>query len=513
MLATDWVEYNARRFAGLPALEDVETGIALTWSDTEERVARYARVLEDQFSITPGDRVVLIAENDIRNFLLQFALMRLRATLVPLNWRLSEAELRAQLDLAHPPLIVHDFFWEKTARSIAGEGTQTLSWNAADTDNIDVLADSAEPLRSRGDEQLDDVALVLFTSGTTGNAKGAQITRSNLVWQTWNISEVNLIHGPGDKALSVLPLFHAGGLNALPVPMLLSGGAVSVVKRFDATQCLELLTDENRRYTHTVVVPIMLKQIADLPKFSAKPWAALKNIQLGGGALAPAVMEVYAAKGVPVQSHYGGTELGPGVSGMSQEMSEFKPGSCGMPFRHTRLRLVEDGRDVEVGSIGEIWLSGPSIAVGYFNEEQSSAFEGDWFRTGDLGRLDADGYLYLIDRLKDIYKSGGENVSPAEVEAVLSEHPAIREVVVFGVPDEKWNETGVAVYVTHDGNPLSREEIVAHCDGRLARFKIPTVLSLVEALPRNVTGKVAKREIRDAYMGQQNPSKESGVDS
>ena len=502
MLASDWVEYNARRFPEALALENIDSGERLYWREVNVRVGQYAGVLANLYAIAAGDRVALIAENDIRLFLLQFALMRLRATLVPLNWRLSLPELTAQIEQSQPSLIVHDQRWSDAAIALASGAVATIAWGEVEAaESLDVLADAAEPLSSRCNEQMEDVALVLFTSGTTGKAKGAQITRANLAWQTQNIAHTDMIGGRGDKVFSVLPLFHAGGLNALPNPVLFSGGCVAVTKRFDPAHSFTLLTDPARGYTHTVVVPIMLTQMAALPQFAGTPWAGLKHIQLGGGSLAPAVMKMYAAKGVPVQPHYGGTETGPGVSGVPAEMVATKGHSCGLPFPHTRVRLVEDGRDVKVGAMGEIWVSGPTISAGYFLEQASgSSYEQGWFRTGDLGRMDEDGYLYIVDRLKDMYKSGGENVFPAEVEAALAEHPDIKEVVVFGIPDAKWGETGVVVYVTRSGKSLSSEDINAHCEGRLARYKIPTILERVDELPRNVTGKVVKRDLRTRYL-------------
>lgn len=500
MLATDWVAYNAQRYGDLPALEDVATSEVLTWADVEERVARVAGVLADRHAIAPGDRVALLAENDVRLFLVQFALMRLRATLVPLNWRLSQAELCKQVALCEPSLLVHDQDWAKVASSVAGS-ISTWAWGGGGAADFDAVVDRAEPIRASAELSLDDVSHVLFTSGSTGDPKGAQITLGNLAWQASNVAHNDLIDGPGDKVLSVLPLFHAGGLNALPNPVLLSGGCVAVVRRFEAERCLALLADAERGFTHTVMVPIMLSQIAARPEFATASFPTMRHLQLGGGALSPSIMSAFADKGLPVQAHYGGTELGPGVSGVPRDMAMAKPGSCGVPFQHTQVRLVgEDGHHVPIGQTGEIWLAGPSISIGYFGPDPRSGFEGEWFRTGDLGRFDDDGYLYIVDRLKDMYKTGGENVFPAEVESVLSEHPAIREIVVVGVPDVVWGETGVAVYSTHDCLPLSPAAIEEFCEGRLAHYKIPRILELVDSLPRNVTGKVPKNEIRAAHV-------------
>jgi fatty-acyl-CoA synthase len=194
--------------------------------------------------------------------------------------------------------------------------------------------------------------------------------------------------------------------------------------------------------------------------------------------------------------------MGPNIAAIPKSWAARKIGSCGLPMRHTRVRLVRaDGTDADPGEIGEVWISGPSVTPGYFRAPQANAqsFVGEWFRTGDAGRFDKDGFLYLVDRYKDMYKSGGENVFPAEVEIVLMEHPDISEVVVVGVPDPKWVETGMAVIVPRKGKTLTVEDVAEFCAGRIARYKVPRLVHLVESLPRNATGKVVKADIKQQY--------------
>jgi fatty-acyl-CoA synthase len=440
-------------------------------------------------------------------FVLQFAAMRLGAVLVPLNWRLSPGELATLGADCSPALVVHDGTWAERARELGEKlGARTLGFGAPQ-DAADLLASipDARPVRGDGGRNLTDPTHILYTSGTTGVPKGVVITAENLAWQTLNVAEIDMVNGPGDRLLLPLPLFHAGGLNTLANPILMSGGCVSVLARFDAAQCLELLSDRDRGYTHFGSVPTMYQLMTELPAFAAAQFPAARHFQIAGGVATHWLLDAWSAKGIDLQTHYGGTEMGPAIAAMPKSWARAKAGSCGFPVRHTRLRLVSpEGVDVSVGEIGEVWISGPSVSPGYFQNPTATdaSFEGEWFRTGDAGRLDQDGFLYLVDRYKDMYKSGGENVFPAEVERTLLEHPDIAEIVVIGVPDPKWGETGVALVVTRNDAVVTRDDVAAYCDGRLARYKIPSVVRTVDTLPRNATGKVVKTEIKAWYLAE-----------
>jgi fatty-acyl-CoA synthase len=508
--AVDWVDYNARRYGVADALEDADTGAVTSWLELESRVAATVGVLRDRFAVHPGDRICVLADNSVWVFVLQFAAMRLGAVFVPLNWRLSLSELATLGADCSPVLIAHDVLWAERARELGAKiGARTVGFGApdgpADLDDLDALISDAVPVRDEGVRALSDPTHILYTSGTTGVPKGVVITAENLAWQTLNVAEVDVITGPGDRLLLPLPLFHAGGLNTLANPILMSGGCVSVLARFDPAQCLELLSDSARGYTHFGAVPTMYQLMTDLPAFATAQFTTARHFQIAGGVAGHWLLDAWTAKGIDLQTHYGGTEMGPAIAAMPRSSARAKAGSCGFPVRHTRLRLVSpEGGDVGVGEIGEIWISGPSVSPGYFENAAATAasFEGEWFRTGDAGRLDDDGFLFLVDRYKDMYKSGGENVFPAEVERTLLEHPDIAEIVVIGVPDPKWGETGVALIVTRNGAVVTRDDVAAYCDGQLARFKIPSVVRTVDALPRNVTGKVVKSEIKAWYLAE-----------
>jgi fatty-acyl-CoA synthase len=319
-----------------------------------------------------------------------------------------------------------------------------------------------------------------------------------------NVAQVDLISGPGCKHFNPLPLFHAGGLNTVSLPMLITGGCVSVAQRFDPDQCLGALADAGRGMTHFAGVPTMYQMMTELPAFAKADLSRLRHAQVAGGFPHPDLASVLADKGVVLQTHYGGTEMGPAIAAMPIEHAARKPGSCGLPVPHTQIRLVgRDGADVEVGEVGEAWIEGPSVTPGYWRRDpsQDPSFEGEWFCTGDACRQDDEGFLYIIDRFKDMYKSGGENVFPAEVERVLTDHPAIAEVAVIGIEDAKWGEVGRALIGLRPGTTLTLEAVVSHCEGRLAHYKIPKSMVVVDHLPRNSTGKVVKADLR-AQHGQ-----------
>ncbi|HZE48002.1 MAG TPA: AMP-binding protein [Jatrophihabitantaceae bacterium] len=504
-IAVDWVEYNARRFGDAPALQTAETRAIISWAELEPLVAGLAGALRDTYAIGFGDRVAALADNDVRFFVLQFACMRLGAIFVPLNWRLSAAELATLCTDAQPRLIVHDREWQGTAGELAEKvGMATANWGCADAErDIDTLLARATPVADEGVRTLDDPTHILYTSGSTGTPKGALVTGGTLAWHTANIAQVDEVTGLGDKLLDPLPLFHAGGLTTLAAPVLLSGGCVCVMRRFDPALTLALLSDPQLGITHYGAVPTMLQMMVDRPEFASARFDSVRHFQVAGGVASSKLLGVWAAKGVFLQTHYGGTEMGPAIAAMPKEAAAAKPGSCGFPVRHSRVRLVDDDRDVGPGEVGEVWLSGPSVTPGYWGRDHGSALRDGWFRTGDAAMRDEDGFLYLVDRLKDMYKSGGENVFPAEVERVLVEHPDINEVVVIGVPDEKWGESGVAMIVARGSALITRELLVEYCVGRLAKYKIPREVLLVETLPRNATGKIVKSELRARYLAEQ----------
>jgi fatty-acyl-CoA synthase len=507
-VAKDWVRTNAGRFADAPALENIETGERYTWRELDLRVGALAGVLRDRFGVGIGDRVLLIADGDTRTFEVQFACIRLGAIMVPLNWRLALPEL---LDLARdvePTVLVSDGMWQPTVLEIAaqlGVGAH-LGWRCAPGSTVDydaALADAvaAEP---RTDLSMDLPTHILHTSGTTGAPKGAITTVKTLSWQTQNIAAQCLLTGPGAKQLNPMPLFHAGGLTTIGTPMLITGGAVATMRRFEPASIVALLGDPTRGITHFTAPPVMWASLTEQPAFAAADFSALRFTEVAGGVPPLALLEIWRSRGVVLQQAYGGTELGPAVTGMPRTAVAGRPTSCGRAVPYTHVRLVaEDGTDASTGEVGEVWIKGPSVSPGYWRKDgaiETARTEDGWFRTGDAAWRDKDGFHHLVDRLKDMYKSGGENVAPAEVERVLVTHPDIVDVAVIGIPDGKWGEIGRAFVVARPGAAITLEALREHCAERIARYKAPRSLVVVEELPRNTTGKISKAALR-AYSG------------
>jgi len=505
--AHDWVAHHAAHRPGAPALRRAEDGWTTSWAQLDDRVGRAAAALRAR-GVKAGDRIALLAENDPRVFEIQFAAMRLGALFVPLNWRLTVHELAEICLDADPAVLVHDEVWAEVAAQVAekAEMPRRLTWR---TDNADgeyetALA-TAAPLGPRGGARQSDPTHILYTSGTTGRPKGALSTHGTLVWQALNTAHTTGYAGANCHHLNQMPLFHAGGLNVMANPILYFGGTVTTMRRFDPAAVLASFAEPGTSgvppVTHFAAIPLMYQAIQAQPGFADADLSHMRHLIVAGAIGTPELFRFWSARGLPLQPQYGGTEMGPMAFALDHEaehQDKAEAGSAGLGAVHTEIRLVDpDGNDVPEGAVGEIWLRGPSVTVGYWRKPRDDFFTDDWFRTGDAARRDADGYYYLAGRTKEMYKSGGENVYPAEVENVLSLHPAITDLAVVGVPDDQWGEVGVAVVVA--STEVTLDELVAFAGDKLARFKLPKRLAVVGDLPRNVTGKVNRDALREQY--------------
>ncbi|BCP02731.1 class I adenylate-forming enzyme family protein [Mycobacterium paraintracellulare] len=504
--ATDWVDYHAQHRPDALALGCAEDGIRTTWAELEQRVAGLAATLRG-LGAGHGDRVALIAENHPRVFEVQFACMRLGALFVPLNWRLHTAEIQEICRDAQPRIIVYDGVWAEVAREVATKAgmPRQLSWDCPQgpIDYEDAIW-TARPLRATGEITMDDPTHILYTSGTTGKPKGAISTNSTLVWQALSAAHTTGFSQPGCHHLNPMPLFHAGGLNVMANSILYFGGAVTTMARFDPEQVLQQMLSRQPPITHFAAIPLMYQRIADLPGFSSANLSHLRHGVIAGAVAGPELLQRWADHGFPLQPQYGGTEMGPMATVLDNESANIgvaKKGSTGRAAPHTQIRLVDSaGRDVETGVTGEIWLRGPSITVGYWGQDKAAYFTQDgWFKTGDAAYRDVDGFYYPSGRTKEMFKSGGENVYPAEVEQVLALHPHVHDVAVVGVTDATWGEVGLAVVVPAPGTAVTLDELNAFAAQRLARYKLPKRLSVVDQLPRNVTGKVSRAQLKLDY--------------
>jgi fatty-acyl-CoA synthase len=302
--------------------------------------------------------------------------------------------------------------------------------------------------------------------------------------------------------LTVLPLFHTGGLNCYANPVLHAGGTVLIMRAFDPGLALQLIDDPARGINQFFGVPSIYQFMAQHPAFATSDFSRLVIGGVGGAPMPVPLLKVWEERGVALQQGYGMTETSPAVLTLDREDAARKAGSSGKPVLHTEVRIVRpDGADADVGELGELWVKGPNVTPGYWNrpETNASSFTDGWLHTGDAARVDEEGFYYIVDRWKDMYISGGENVYPAEVESVLHQLNAIAEAAIIGVPNEQWGEVGMAIVAVKPGHTLTPAEIHAHCAANLARFKWPRLIEFVDALPRNATGKIHKPTLRKTF--------------
>jgi fatty-acyl-CoA synthase len=498
----DWVEHHARLKPYDCALHSVDSSEKRTWGELEERVSRLAHGLRHEFGIAPGERIVTLMDGDIRSFELQFACMRAGIIMAPLNFRLAAVELGGLCRELEPALLVSDASWAKVADAVAADCNipRRLTTAVGGSSELDSFIGASSMMPAARDIDPHAVTHILFTSGTTGTPKGAMSTHSTLVWQALNQVQMSRVAEEGAHVFTPAPVFHAGGLNSLSNPVLFFGGQVSIASRFDPEAVVSYIGDPANQVTHLAFGTVMYRFMSEAQAFGRADFRRIRLALVAGAPVSEALRAVYHAKGVDFSVQYGATETGPTVTALSPAaIDKLKEGSCGQAVMHVQVRLVNDGKDVDDGEPGEIWVKGPAITAGYWRREPSTVFTDGWFRTGDVGRRDRGGYYYIVDRIKDMYKSGGENVSSVEVETVLLLHPAVAECAVIGVPDVKWGEVGLAVIRPKEGHSITLETLQATCENRLARYKHPKHIEIVDNFPRNVTGKISKADLRQLF--------------
>lgn len=435
----------------------------MTYRDFWQRIEALSPVL----GVARGDRVAYLGYNDPRMLVLLFALARAGAILVPLNWRLTAAEHRAILEDCKPRYLVAE-------KEFAGHAA-TLGVPLGPPSG-------AAPAAMDGTD--DDEILIVYTSGTTGRAKGAVLTQDALLWNGFNGIHAHDL-GQADHVLTALPMFHVGGLNNQTLPALLAGAMVTLHRRFDPA--LWLADVAARRPTVSLLVPAAIQAVISHPAWAATDLSSLKMLNAGSMVIPDSQIRAFHERRVPVGQIYGCTETAPIATVLLKEDAERKLGSAGKAAPHCEVRLVD----------GEVQVRGPNVMRGYWNDPAAtaSAFAaGGWFRTGDLGRMDEEGFLWIMGRSKDVIISGGENVYPAELENVLADCPAIAEAAVVGVPDPKWGEAACACIVRRDA--MDEAAVLALFRDRLAKFKHPRRVVFLDALPRNAMGKVQKFELK-----------------
>ncbi|HEX8995440.1 MAG TPA: long-chain fatty acid--CoA ligase [Ktedonobacterales bacterium] len=496
-------EWLARREQLSPnqiGLIDVATGERLTYRALNTRCRALATLLAERHGVRAGDRVAALAANSPEYLDAFFACALLGAIFTPLNWRLTVPELSGILADCEPKLLLHDATYAALAAAASGAsgGLPLLSMEDFPGENA-ALAARAVPFVSTDGEE---IALILYTSGTTGVPKGAMLSHRMLTWNAIN-TQISWGLRENDIAPTFAPFFHAGGLNVLTTPLYHLGGTVVLLRDTSPEAVLRAIAAE--RCTLLFAVPTVFQMIMESPAFAGADLSSLRFCISGGSSCPLPVIEGYAARGLEFRQGYGLTEVGVNCFSLAPEDARRKVGSVGRPVFHSRARIVDE-RDVEVadGDVGELTLAGPHVCSGYWRRPEATleAARGGWWHTGDLVRRDAEGYYYIVGRKKDMFISGGENVYPAEVEGVLATHEGIADVAVLGRPDPKWGEVGLAVVAPRQPGALTEQDILAFCDGKLARFKIPKSVVFADALPRNAMGKVVKAALYERYVAR-----------
>ncbi len=449
-------------------------GVPTTYGEVAVRTTRLAQRLAE-LGVGHGDRVAYLGPNHPSFAETMFATHQLGAVFVPLNFRLTPAEINYQLADSGARVLIH------------APGHRADHSCAVSLDGYEewLAGGSSEPL----DEPvtIDEPALILYTSGTTGRPKGAVLTHANLLWNTFNLM-IGIDLAADEVTLVSAPLFHVAALTQTLLPTFVKGGRSVITARWDVDECVALI--EKHGVTYMFGVSTMYADLAVSPHWRTADLSSLRVLLCGGAAVPDAVIRTYQDRGLVFCQGYGLTETAPGATFLEAGDSVRKAGSAGVPVFFSDVRLAEGG---------EIEVQGPNVTPGYWNDPvaTAAAFTGDgWFRTGDIGRLDPDGHLHVVDRLKDMYISGGENVYPAEVENAIADHPDVTEVAVVGVPDARWGEVGRAFVRPCPGAALDAAALRSFLLPRLAKYKIPVHVDLVTTLPRTGSGKVLKPALR-----------------
>ena len=490
-----WLIDRAARSARSIAIDD--RGVTIDYATLALRSSELAEGLRAA-GYGPGHRIATVSGNSIDHVVAFFACALVGVAFVPLSWRLTARELTDVMTRTDPALVLI----EDEYASLAGDALRELGapppvavlGTTGVEGAVPAAADPRMPRRVLDDDPL----LVIFTSGSEAAPKGVVLTHANCFWTNLALARALPI-SPDDVVLAMLPQFHVAAWNCQPLLAWWSGATVVLERSFQPARALQLIAE--RRVTTMMGVPTQYALLAADRDWGATDLSSLRFALVGGATMPVDQQQAWTRRGVALAQGYGLTEAAPNVLHLPAAEAAAHPGAVGRPYPHVAVRLVdpETGLPLEGEATGELWVRGPSVFAGYLDDPRATAraLEGEWLRTGDLAHRDAQGVLSIVDRLKDIYISGGENVAPAEVEYALALHPLIEAAAVVGVPDPVWGERGVAFVVAVRGAALSADEVIAHARRNLAAFKVPVRVEFVASLPRSTIEKLARSRLRD----------------
>jgi len=484
----DWVSKWALYSPDAIAIESIGDGQSISYRQLNEKANGIARFLLQQPNIQVGTRIAVIDDFSIIYIALFCAFQKAGLVLVPLNYRLALPEITEILNDAEPNIV---FFNEKYSNLISPNHSNKYL-PISTLDNILFV----ENLKVNEVDE-DHPIFILYTSGTTGKPKGVLYSHKMLFWNSVNTAMTLKINSDS-KTVVVMPPFHTGGWNVLLTPFLHHGGTVYLCNKFEPNLTLSLL--DQKECNIFMGVPTMLAMMANEIDFETSNLSKLDYIIVGGESMPIPLIERYAQKGVAIRQGYGMTEVGPNLTSLHQDDAIRKKGSIGRPNFYVEIKIVgESGNEVAHNEPGELWLRGPMVTKGYWKNEKATkeAFseDGKWFKTGDMVIEDSEKYLYIVDRLKNMFISGAENVYPAEIEKIIIQNPKVKECCVIGVKDEKWGEVGKA-FIALRGQPISEDEIKSFCLKHLAKFKVPKYYHFLEELPKSDSGKIDRKKLK-----------------
>ncbi len=497
---------NARREPSKTAL--VFEGESRTFGELDARVNRLANALAER-GVRSGDKVAILMYNRLEVVESFFACQKIGACPVPINFRLTAPEVSYIFGNSESVAVLADSSLAALALDAAAKSASvrfTLVVGQTVPEGVESYDDVLAAASDDGPQVIvdeDDLAFLMYTSGTTGLPKGAMLTHQNLMVNTLNwVTELQARRE--DVWLSGLPLFHIGGVNGI-LPFIYLGGTsvIAPSTNFDAESSLQLLA--KHKATLCYFVPTQWQQICSLPGVRDIDTSRLRVALWGASQAPPSTLELLTNTfpSVGIVNAFGQTEMSSNTCFLKPTDAVRKMGSVGTPAVNVEARIVDhDMRDVATGEIGEIVYRGPTVMAGYYKNEAgtAAAFEGGWFHSGDLARQDDEGFIYVVDRTKDMIISGGENIYPAEVERAVERHPAVAEVAVVGIPHPKWVETPVAVVVLTQAFTPDSTEIIDFVKKSLASYKKPSAVVYVDELPRNAAGKILKRDLRERFQ-------------
>jgi fatty-acyl-CoA synthase len=501
----DWIKRHAERTPGKLALVDAHTGRQFTYAQFNQRANRLAHYFQCELDIRRGERISILAQNSSDYFEVLFACGKMGAILNTLNWRLAPPEIEFILKDCMPRLLIYESAFASVVDQLrdragiehyivmgeeapAGEQTYEAALEAGDPAGVEMPALS-----------YNDTWAIIYTSGTTGHPKGAQVTYGNFFYNAVGMGAAIDLSSQ-DVNINVLPTFHIGGLGLYACPTLHAGGTLVIQRAFEPAEFLLLI--QEWKVSVLLLVPSIYLVLDQFPDFDKYDVSSVRYWTSGGSALPPSLVQKFNQRGIVIQQGFGMTETGPTVFLITRQEAVRKAGSVGKPVLHTDVRIEDrEGNVLGPDEVGELCIKGGNVTIGYWNRPDATreALRDGWLHSGDAAKYDSEGFYYIVDRWKDMFISGGENVYPAEVENVIYQHPAVSEVAVIGILHPKWQEVGRAIVVVKAGQTLTEKEIIDFCQNKLARYKIPKSVVFTNALPRTAAGKVLKRELRQQW--------------